>query len=124
MESVDHEVIIKKIERGHRAKENRPGRNLPIIAIFKDWNYSEEVETNSIEAAKDGNDCIPILFSQVYSPALNTRRNEAMKKQKELREEHQGIRAYVKYQVKLCLNCWLNNQVKQHTHHVQSIRSN
>ena len=33
----------------------------------------------------------------MYPPALTTRPNEAMKKQKELREEDQGIRAYVKY---------------------------
>ena len=37
------------------------------------------------------------LFCRFYSPALNTRRNETMKKQGKLREEDQGIRAYVKY---------------------------
>ena len=97
MENIDHSVIIKKIERAHRAKENKPGRNLSIIAKFTDWNFSEEVKTSFIKAAKDGNDRTPIFVSQMYSPALTTRGNEAMKKRKELREDDQGTRAYVKY---------------------------
>ena len=32
MRNIDHEVIIKKIESAHRAKENRPERNLKVIA--------------------------------------------------------------------------------------------
>ena len=36
MENIDHEVNIKKIERVHRAKENRPGRNLPVITKLND----------------------------------------------------------------------------------------
>ena len=97
MENIDHGVIIKKIERAHRDKENRLGRKLPIIVKFKDRNFSEEVKTSFIKAAKDGNDRTPIFVSQMYLLALTTRRNEAMKKRKELREEDQGIRAYVKY---------------------------
>ena len=97
MENIDHGVIIKKIERAHRAEENRSGRNLPIIAKFTDWNFSEGVKTSFIEAAKDGNDRTPIFVSQMYSPAVTNRPNETMKKRKELREEDQGIRAYVKY---------------------------
>ena len=91
MENIDHGVIIKKIERAYRAKENRSGRNLPVIAKFTDWNFSEEVKTSFIKAAKDGNDRTPIFVSQMYSPTLTTRRNEAIKKRKELREEDQGI---------------------------------
>ena len=97
MENIDHSIIIKKIERAHRAKENRPERNLPIIAKFNNWNFSEEVKTSFIKAAKNGNDCTSIFISQMYSPALTTRCNEAMKKWKELREEDQVIQAYVKY---------------------------
>ena len=55
------------------------------------------MKTNFIKVAKDGNDRTLIFVSQMYSPALTTRRNEAMKKRKELREEDQGIRAYDKY---------------------------
>ena len=97
MENIDHGVIIKKIERVHRAKENSPGRNLTVIAKFTDRNFSEEVKTSFIKAVKDGNDCTTIFVSQMYLPALTTGRNEAMKKRKELREEDQGLQAYVKY---------------------------
>ena len=101
MENINHSVIIKKIERANRAKENRPGKNLPVIAKFTNWNFSEEVKTSFIKAAKDRNERTPIFVSQMYSPALTTRRNEAMKKRKELREEDQDMRAYVKYPVVL-----------------------
>ena len=97
MENIDHSIIIKKTEREHKAKENRSGKNLPITAKFNEWNFSEEVKASFIKAAKDGNDCTPIFVSQMYSPALTTRRNKAMKKWKQLREEDQDIRAYVKY---------------------------
>ena len=97
MENIDQGIIINKIERALRAKENRPGRNLPVIAKFINWNFSEEVKTSFIRAAEDGNDRTPIFVSQMYSPALTMQCNEAMKKQKELREEDQGIQAYVKY---------------------------
>ena len=72
MENINHDVIIKKTERMHRAKENRPGRYLPITANFNDWNFFEEVKTSFIKAVKDGNDHSPIFVSQMYSPALTT----------------------------------------------------
>ena len=97
MKNIDQGIVIKKIERARRAKEYRPGRNLSIIGKFTDWNFSEEVKTSFIKAEKDGNHRTPIFVSQMYSPALTTRRNQAMKKRKELREEDQGIRTYVKY---------------------------
>ena len=55
------------------------------------------MKTSFIEAAKDWNDRTSIFVSQMYLPALTMRRNKAMKKPKELREEDQGMRAYVKY---------------------------
>ena len=94
MENIDRSVIVKKRERARRAKENRPGRNWPIITKFTDWNFSEEVETSFIKETKDGKNRTPIFVSQMYSRALTTRPNEAMKKQKELTEEDQGIPAY------------------------------
>ena len=36
MENTDYEVIIKNIKRARRFKENRPGRNLSVIAKFTD----------------------------------------------------------------------------------------
>ena len=80
MENIDHQVIIKKIERVHRAKENKLGRTLPVVAKFTDWNFSKDVKTSFIKAVKDGNDRTPIFVSQIYSSALTMRRNEAMKR--------------------------------------------
>ena len=63
-----------------------------------DWNFSDEERTSSIKAAKDENDRTLIFVSQMYSRVLTRRRNEAMKKRKELKKEDiQGIQAYVKY---------------------------
>ena len=87
MENIDHEVNIKKIERVHRAKENRPGRNLPVITKLNDQNLSKKAETSFIKAEKAGNERTPIFFWQIYSPALSTKRNKAMKKRIELEEE-------------------------------------
>ena len=84
-------VVHCSLRWAHRAKENRPRRNSPIIAKFIDWNFSEEVKTSFIKAAKDGNDHTPIFILQIYSPVLTVQCNEAMKKQKELREEDEGI---------------------------------
>ena len=84
MENIDHH-IMKKIERVHRAKKNRPGRNLPVIAKFTSWNFSGEMKTSFIKAAKDENNRTLIFVLQMYSPALTTRCNEAMKKRKKLR---------------------------------------
>ena len=39
MEHIDHGVIIKKIERAHKSKENRPGRSVLVIAKFTYWNF-------------------------------------------------------------------------------------
>ena len=77
MENFDHQVIIKKMERVDRAKKNRPGRNLPVIAKITTWNFPEEVKTSFIKAEKDVNDCTPIFVSQMYSHALTTRRKAA-----------------------------------------------
>ena len=84
-------VVHCSLRWAHRAKKNRPRRNSPIIAKFIDWNFSEEVQTSFIKAAKDGNDHTSIFILQIYSPALTVQCNEAMKKQKELREEDQAI---------------------------------
>ena len=67
MENIDQGIIINKIERALRAKENRPGRNLPVIAKFINWNFSEEVKTSFIRAAEDGNDRTLISVSDVLT---------------------------------------------------------
>ena len=67
MENIDQGIIINKIERALRAKENGPRRNLPVIAKFINWNFSEEVKTSFIRAAEDGNDRTPISVSDVLT---------------------------------------------------------
>ena len=84
MENIDHEVIIKKIERAHRATENRPWKNLAVITKLNDWNFSKKVGT---KAEKTGNERTAIFLLKMYSSALSTQRNKAMKKRKKLREE-------------------------------------
>ena len=56
MENINHSVIMKKIERAHRAKEYKPERDLPVIAKFTEWNFSKEVKTSFIKAVKVGKD--------------------------------------------------------------------
>ena len=56
MLNIDHEVIIKKIERAHRTKENKPGRNLPVITKLNNWNFLKKAETSFTKAEKAGNE--------------------------------------------------------------------
>ena len=58
-----------KIEKAHRAKDNKSGNNLHIIAKFTDWNFSEEIKSSFVPAAKNGIEQIPIIVSQMYTPA-------------------------------------------------------
>ena len=44
MENIYGKDVTNKIERAHRAKEGRAGRNLPVTAKFSYWNFSEEVK--------------------------------------------------------------------------------
>ena len=47
-----------------------------------------------------------IFVSQMYSPALTKRRNEAMKVRKELKKSDPTIQAYVKFPAKLMIKKW------------------
>ena len=81
MENINHSVIMKKIERPHRAKEYKPGRDLPVIAKFTECNFSKEVKASFMKAAKVG----------------TAQCNEAMKKWEKLGGKDQVSRAFVKY---------------------------
>ena len=54
------------------------------------------MKTMFINAAIDGNDPVPVIVLQIYSPVLTTSWNEAMRKWKELKEESQAIQENVK----------------------------
>ena len=120
MQNMEHDFITEKIERAHSVKDNKSGNKLPIIAKFTDRNFSEEIKSSFITAAKNGNDQIPIIVSQMYATTLIMQRKEVMKKRKELEEEDQRIQAYVKYPAILRES----NQLKLHTQHMKSIRLN
>ena len=120
MQNMEHDFIIEKIERAHSVKDNKSGNNLLIIAKFTDRNFSEEIKSSFITAAKNGNGQIPMIVSQMYAPTLTMQRKEVMKKRKELKGEDQRIQAYVKYPAILRES----NQLKLHTQHMKSIRLN
>ena len=96
------EEILTKIERAHRPKENRSAasqhnRIPPIIGEFTEWTFIEEIKTTFIKAAKNPRNNHIVYVSQMYSPAVTNRRNEAMKFRKQLRNEDKQIQTYVKF---------------------------
>ena len=86
---------MKKTERTHRSKETEYTSTPAIIAKFNDWQLTETIKTSFIKAKSH------IFVSQMYSPALTKRRNEAVKVRKELKKNEPTIQAYVKFPVKL-----------------------
>ena len=59
MPELDKDFIITKIEKAHRAKRNKYGTILPVIAKFSDWTISEQVKSSFIKAANDKKDETP-----------------------------------------------------------------
>ena len=64
---------MNKIERAHRSQETEYTNTPAIIARFNDWQLTETIKTSFIKAKSH------IFVSQMYSPVLTKRRNEAMK---------------------------------------------
>ena len=91
MANYSEEEIASKIECGYRSKENHHKATPAIIAKITECSFSEEIKSQFIKARS------AIIVTQMYTPALTSRRNNAMKKRKELREEDNNIQAYVKY---------------------------
>ena len=90
--------ILSQIERAHRPKENQSpvsqhNKVPPIIAKFTDWKFTEEIKTSFIKAAKSSRNNHIVYVSQIYSPGVTNRRNEAMKVRKQLRNEDKQIQA-------------------------------
>ena len=56
MPELDEDYIISKIERAHRAKGNKYGTILPVIAQFSDCIFSEQVKSSFIRATKGKKD--------------------------------------------------------------------
>ena len=96
------EEILSKIERAHRPKENQSpvsqhNKVPPIIAKFTDWTFTEEIKTSFIKVAKNSRHNHIVYVSQMSSPAVTNRWNEAMKVRKQLRNEDKQTQAYVKF---------------------------
>ena len=70
MPESDKDFITSKTERAHRAKGNKYGTILPIIAKVADRAFSMQVKSSFIKVAKDKKDEIPIIVLQMYSAAL------------------------------------------------------
>ena len=97
MPTVEETVIRDKIERAHRSRESEYNKNPAIIAKFNDWQFTESIKTSFIRAKSQ------IYVSQMYSPALTKRRNEAMKVRKALKRNEPNIPAYVKFPAQLMI---------------------
>ena len=85
---------MNKIERAHRSQETEYTNTSAIIAKFNDW-LIETIKTSFIKAKSH------IFVSQMHSPALTKRRNEAMKIRKELKKSNPTMQVYVKFPAKL-----------------------
>ena len=92
---LEETYIMNKIERAHRWKQTEYTTTPTIIAKFNDWQLTETNKTSFINAKSR------IFVSQMYSPVLTKRRNEAMKLRKELKKSNPTIQAYVKFPAKL-----------------------
>ena len=77
--------IIEKIERAHRSIESE----------FSYWDLTEKIKSGFIKSKSS------IYVSQMYSPALTKRRNNAMVARKELKRVDPSIQVFVKYPAKL-----------------------
>ena len=87
MPTVEETVIRDKIERVHRSPGNECKKNLTIIAKFNNWQFTESIKTRFIRAK------LQIYVSQMYSPVLTERCNEAMKVRKDLKRNEPNIQA-------------------------------
>ena len=97
MPTVEETVIPDKIERAHRSREYKCNKNPAIIVKFNDWQITKSIKTSSLRAK------LQIYVSQMYSPALTKRRNEAMKVRENPKRNEPNIQAYVKFPAQLMI---------------------
>ena len=97
MPELDKDFVASNIEFADKAKGNKYGTILPIIANFSDQAFSKQVKSSFINAAKGKKDEMSIVVSWMYSPLLTKRRNDAMIKRSKMRKDDHRIQAYIKY---------------------------
>ena len=100
MPEIQLHQILAKIERAHRSTTESHSKYQPIIVKFSDWGFSEDIKSVFIKAPKNES-CIYV--SQMYSPAITSRRNDAMQKRRELKNEDKNIQGYIKFPATLMI---------------------
>ena len=97
---LDYYELDLQINRAHRTPANESESVCrPIFAQFVNWRYADDVRRRLIKlhAAKQSN----ISVTQMFTKRLTTRRNEALKRRKELLEEDPTLQIYREYPAKL-----------------------
>ena len=92
--------ILSKIERAHHSTTESHSKYQSIIVKLSDWGFSEDIKSVFIKSQKNEN---RIYVSQMYSPAITTCRNDAMKKRCELKNEDKNIQGYIKFTTTLMI---------------------
>ena len=106
--------IIEKIERAHRSKESEFSEIPAIIAKFTDWDLTEKIKSGFTKSKSS------IYVSQMYSPALTKRRNNAMIARKKLKRLDPSIQAFVKYPAKLMVRKAGEKEYRVHGEYLHS----
>ena len=100
MPEIQLRQILSQIERAHCSTTESHSKYGPIIVNFSDWGFSEDIKSAFVKASKDEN---RIYVSQMYSPVITSRRNDAMKKRRKLKNKDKDIQGYVKYPATLMI---------------------
>ena len=102
--------IINKIERAPRSKESEFSEIPAIIPKFTDWDLTEKIKSRFINIKSSS------YVSQMYSPALMKRRNNAMIARKELKRLDPSIQAFIKYPAKLMVRKAVQTEYREHSY--------
>ena len=88
-----HQILSKK-ERAHRSTTESPSKHRSIIVKFSCWSFSEDIKSTFTKVPENEK---RIYVSEMYSLAITSHRNDAMKKRRELKNKDKDIQGYVKY---------------------------
>ena len=99
------EDIIKNIDRAHRTAKNKNRNTVnsgprPIIAKFLSWKYSQDIIKRIIQNNRSSTEN-KVFVTQMYSPRVTARINEALKYRKEILKHDNTKSMYVAYPAKL-----------------------
>ena len=100
MPQIQLHQILSQIERAHRSTTESHSTYRSIIVNFSDWGFSEDIKSAFVKAPKDEN---RIYVSQMYSPVIASRRNDAMKKRRKLKNKGKDTQGYIKYPATLMI---------------------